>query len=127
MIKIEKTQIWKNDERGIAYGFSARKSSYFIVLSRKKGTTSGDHYHKGTIKSKNPEVFYFVSGKAELTTCDIKTGEEKVFQLEEGVKIEIPPYIYHSFKALTNIILLELNTNKEDFDKYESDTVKDIP
>ncbi len=44
MIKIEKTQIWKKDERGIAYGFSARESSYFIVLNRKEGTTSGDHF-----------------------------------------------------------------------------------
>jgi oxalate decarboxylase/phosphoglucose isomerase-like protein (cupin superfamily) len=124
MVKIEKASIWKQDERGIAYGFSARDSSYFIVLYRKAGTTSGDHYHKGTIESKNPEVFYFVSGKAELVTRDINTGEEQVFQLEEGLKIEIPPNIYHSFRALTDIILLELNTSEEDFNKYEADTVK---
>lgn len=124
LIKIEQVPLWKQDDRGKAYGFSVRESSYFIVLYRQAGTTSGDHYHRGEIKSKSPEIFYFVKGKAELTVRDIETGGEEVYQVEEGVKIEIPPMVYHSFKALTDIILLEFNTTKEDFDKYSSDTVK---
>jgi len=123
-VKIEKVSIWKEDERGKVFDFPARASKYFIVIHRKAGTASGDHYHKGTTKSKSPEIFYFISGKAELFVRDIKTGEEQTFILDSGTKIEISPFIYHSFKALTDIIFLELNVSKEDFAGYEKDTAK---
>ncbi len=121
LIKIEKISPLKDDERGPAYGFSTRESSYFIVLYRKQGTTSGDHYHKGTSKSKSPEIFYLVKGKAEVYIRDIKTGKEETHIIEEKTKLEVPANLYHSVKAITDIILLELDTEKENFDL---DTVK---
>src|SRR5438128_1043777 len=124
LVKIEKVSLWKDDERGKIYGFSARESGYFLVLYRKKGSISGDHYHKGTIKSKSPEIFYMISGQAELKVRDTKSGVEETHLVEQGTKIEIPPFIHHAFKAMTDITFLELNVSKEDFDKYESDTVK---
>ena len=124
LAKIEKVSLWKDDERGKIYQFSARESGFFLVLYRRKNTTSGDHYHKGTIKSKSPEIFYFISGQAELYLKNLNSGEEEKHLIEPGIKIEIPPYIYHSFLALTDIVLIELNVSKEDFDNYESDTVK---
>ncbi len=124
LVNLEKVSILKDDERGISCDFSARESGYFIVLYRKEGTVSGNHYHKGTIKSKSPETFYLASGKIELIVRDIETKEEEKYIIEEKTKFEIPPYIYHKVKALTDIILLELNTSKEDFEGYEQDTVK---
>ncbi len=124
LAKIEKVSLWKDDEKGKVCQFSARESSFFLVIYRKKDTTSGDHYHKGSIKSKSPEIFYFVSGQAELYLKDLSSGVEEKYIVESGIKIEIPPYIYHSFKALTDIVFIELNVSKEDFDKYESDTVR---
>ncbi len=124
LINIEKSSILKNDERGISYDFSTRQSGYFIVIHRKRGTISGKHYHKGEMVSKAPEIIYLVSGDIKLTARDIKTGEQEVFDLSEGVKIEIPPNMYHELEAKTDIIFLELLTDKKDFEKYKSDTVK---
>jgi oxalate decarboxylase/phosphoglucose isomerase-like protein (cupin superfamily) len=124
LVKIEKASLFREDERGRTYDFSARESSYFIVLYRKKGTTSGNHYHKGKMESKSPEIFYLIKGEAELIARDIKTREEQVFDLEEGMKVETPPNIYHTVKAKTDIIILELLTDKEDFSNYDLDTVK---
>jgi len=124
LIKIELPGIFKEDERGTIYEFSTRPSSYFIVIYRKKGTVSGSHYHKGTIQSKNPEMFYLVSGEVELFVRDIKTGEEETHIIQEKTKIEVPPNIYHEWRAKTDIILLEFNTSREDFRGYESDTIR---
>lgn len=124
LIKIEQPHIFQEDERGITYDFITRSSSYFIILHRKKGTVSGNHYHKGTIQSKSPETFYLIKGTIELLVRDIATGKEEQHTLQEGTKLEIPPNTYHEVKAVTDIVLLELNTDKEDFSGYESDTVK---
>lgn len=123
-VKITKPSIFQKDERGIVYDFTTRPSSYFIVLHRKKGTVSGNHYHKGTIQSKSPETFYLIKGTIELFVRDTVTGKEEQHILQEGTKFEISPYTYHEVKAVTDIILLELNTDKADFSGYASDTVK---
>ncbi len=121
LINIEKINPLKEDPRGNPYGFSTRESSYFVVLYRKQGTISGEHHHYGNTKSKSPEIFYLVKGKAEVFVRDIQSGEEATYEIEEKTKLEIPNNIYHTVKALTDIILLELNVAKEDFN---SDTVK---
>lgn len=124
IIKIEKASVFKQDERGIAYDFSTRPSSYFVVLHRKAGTVSGSHYHKGTIQSKAPEILYLVSGKATVLVKDIVTGLKEEYEIEYATKIEIPPNIYHEIKAKTDIILIEFNVDKKDFQGYKADTVK---
>lgn len=123
LAKIEKSSLLKEDERGTAYDFSTRPSSYFIVLYRKKGSMSGNHYHRGNMKSKCPEIFYLIQGEAELALRDRETKEEQVIELERGTRVEISPNIYHAVKAKTDIILMEFITDKEDFKKYDSDTV----
>lgn len=124
LISIEKASIIKEDERGVSYDFSTRKSGYFIFIHRKKGTVSGNHYHKGTMVSKSPEIIYLVSGNAKLTVRDIRNNEEEVYSLTEATKIEIPPNIYHEVLAETDIILMEPIADKKDFELYDSDTVK---
>jgi len=124
LINIESAEIFKEDERGKIYEFSTRPNSYFLVLYREKGTVSAKHYHKGTIKSKSPETFYLVSGEVEFLACDMMTGKEETYTIQAKTKIEVPPNTYHEVKAKTDIILLELNTDKEDFKGYDSDTVR---
>ena len=123
LVKIEQVELLQEDDRGRNYGFSTRESKYFIVLHRKEGSVSGNHLHKGTIKSKSPEILYIVSGTIELTVWDDKGVEEK-HTLSEGTKIETPPDIYHRVEAKTDVIMMEFNTDKEDFSGYEGDTVK---
>lgn len=121
LIELEKIPPLRDDDRGNAYGFLNRESSYFIVINRKPGTTSGNHYHKGTVPSKDPETFFLVKGRAHLLVRDTETGKEEEYEVEENTKISIPKNVYHSFTALTEVIFLEMNVGKEDF---ESDTVR---
>lgn len=121
LVSIEKVSPLKVNEKGYLYGFSTRESKYLIIIDRKKGTISGDHYHTGKTKSKSPEIFYLVKGKVELSVKDMRSGEEEVHIIKANHKIEVPSNIHHKFTALTDIILLECNVDEEDF---ESDTVK---
>lgn len=120
-ITLEKISPLKEDVRGNAYGFDIRPCSYPVIIHRKAGTTSGGHYHKGITQSKSPEIFYLAKGKIKLTVRDIETTEEEIYEVEENTKIEIPPKIYHSVFALTDIVFIEFNIRKENF---ESDTFK---
>lgn len=121
LVKIEKVEPSAEHERGSEHGFSARESKHFTVLHRKKGSVSGNHYHKGETKSKNPEIFYLVSGEFELLVKNLETGEEETHTIKENTKVEIPAGVFHKVTALTDITFLELSVDKEDF---EGDTVR---
>ncbi len=121
LIKLEKIPPLREDERGNAYGFEIRPSGCPVVINRKAGTVSGNHYHKGITKSKSPEIFYLAKGKIKLTVRNIETDKEEIHEVEENTKIEIPPKIHHSVLALTDIVFIEFNIEKEDF---KSDTFR---
>ncbi len=121
LIKIEKIEPLKEDERGNAYEFPVRASKNIIVLNRHKGSISGRHYHKGTTESKSPETFFLAKGKVRIFVKDVKTGEEEEYTVEENHKIYVPAMTYHEVHALTDIMLIEFNVEEVD---YAKETVK---
>lgn len=72
---------------------------YFITFA-KKGTIRGNHYHKYW-----REWFGVVYGKLEVYLEDIKTGKKKKLIIESDTKhylrLEIGPYIVHTFKSIS--------------------------
>ena len=125
MIKIKKIKPFSTDARGTIHGFTARQSKYFVIVTRKKGTVSGKHYHKGASKSKSPEIFYLIKGKARIILKDSASDKTEEHTIDENCLFEIPSRIYHEVHALTDIILLEFNISKKDFDLYEEDTIRE--
>ena len=121
MIKIQELNPLKDDYRWLTFDFDIRKSSYMVALHRKKGSINGEHYHKWNIKSKSPEVFYLAEGEVKIIAIDMYTLQRKEYIVKKYSTIEIPPMIYHEVHALTDIILIEFNIEREDF---KSDTVK---
>lgn len=117
MIKIIKITPQQPDERGLAYAFSTRNSSFFNVLKRKKGSISGKHYHKGFSKSKSPEILYLIEGKAKMFVKEVESGIIEEFFIEENNLIKIPAWIYHEVHAITDIIFLEIYIEESDFKK----------
>ena len=89
LMKIEKINIIKFDERGVIYNCGAS-----CFLSRKKGSVSADHQHEDS------EVNYLVKGEIELTI-----GEETQI-VKAPARIEMAPNEYHKLVALTNIEIL---------------------
>ncbi|MBT3814653.1 hypothetical protein HOE37_01540 [Candidatus Woesearchaeota archaeon] len=114
MIKIEKIEQYYGGERGSSFFAKNEGRPLISILKRNKGTVSGHHYHTEKTKGKNPEVFVLISGKMELYVEDIKTKESQTHIIEENTLFEIPPYIYHEVKAITDFVALEFNVSMED-------------
>lgn len=78
---------------------------YFVTF-KKKGLVRGNHYHK-----KWHEWFGVVAGKVYVVLEDVRTKERAEFMLNANTKdrymrLQIGPYIAHSFKSLTNYAAL---------------------
>lgn len=72
---------------------------YFVTFDN-KNTVRGNHYHK-----RWREWFGVLYGKLEVTLHDVKTGKKKRMildgDLNEYVRLEIGPYINHTFRSMT--------------------------
>ncbi|MBW2963370.1 hypothetical protein KY306_01185 [Candidatus Woesearchaeota archaeon] len=124
-IKTQKLEQYHHSEKGDSFLVNNKGLSDISILKRNKGSVSGRHYHLGKTKSKNPERFVLLSGKIKLYIEDVKTKESQTLIIEENTYFEIPPYVYHEVKALTDFIALEFNiSNKDQKDVVEG---KDLP
>ena len=106
-IKIQKLEQYHHSEKGDSFLAHNEGLPAISILKRNKGSVSGHHYHLGKTKSKNPERFVLLSGKIELYVEDVKTKESQTLIIEENNYFEIPPYIYHEVKALTDFLSWE--------------------
>ena len=91
------------------------------VYFRKKGENAGGHYHKGTDPSKRPELFLLLSGKVSIHAC-YPSGEGLGLLLdatEHPVELVIPPLVFHTFVAETDITYIEYRVTR--FDKNTAD------
>lgn len=122
-IKIAELKTVREDNRGKALEFSTRATKDFLLISKKKGTVSGEHYHKGKVPQKKPEILILMRGQIELYCKNLKTKEEFREIIDKPSTIQIFPYIWHEVKALTDITFLELNS----LEQHQKDTIKDLP
>jgi dTDP-4-dehydrorhamnose 3,5-epimerase-like enzyme len=109
-LKITKLTEIKNDERGASYEFSTHLTKDFLFVSRKKGTISGEHYHEGKSKQKDPETLVLIKGEFILEAKDLKTGETLKTTVEAPRKLEIGTNVWHKVTALSDITFLETNS-----------------
>lgn len=121
-VKITKINPFNPDKRGLAYGFAARSSKYFIIVHRKRGTISAKHHHKGLSKSRNPETFCLVFGTMRIYTRNLKTKKEEEHIITENHLVEIPAMVYHELHAATDMIFIEFH-DRDDSRSYNKDTV----
>ena len=129
-VEIRKVSVMNpNDERGESYKlFTNEQGVQIILCKRRKGTISGNHYHKGEDASKNPEKLYLISGKAILDLYNGLTGERLSVKIEGGTEVRIYPHILHKFKALDDIVFLEYRSTVLDDnnkDSYPAESYED--
>jgi len=111
----------KEDDRGSIYQFENRDSEKLLLVKRRRGTVSGAHYHKGKSPLKDPETVVLIDGKAEII---LRNGEEEYIQVhEKPVMFKLAPMVYHEIRALTDIVLIDMNSIDDDKD----DTFKGMP
>ncbi|HJX05300.1 MAG TPA: hypothetical protein VJ461_01165 [Candidatus Nanoarchaeia archaeon] len=109
-----------NDPRGPIYewckGLPGRQ---LTVYERIKGIPLANHYHKGEDPAKNPELLFLAKGELELVAYN-KQGQRFEARVREGHEIIISPYVLHTLKTITDIILLEYRSTV--FDRAKPDT-----
>jgi hypothetical protein len=98
------------DERGALHYFSTDRTGEFLLVYRKAGTISGQHYHKGFSAGKNPEDMLLVQGSANLHWKNLKTNEEETVELVAPVRVLIQANVWHALTAITDIVFVELNS-----------------
>jgi len=98
------------DERGALHYFSTNRTGEFLLVYRKAGTISGQHYHKGNSAGKNPEEMLLVQGSLTMHWKNLNTEEKGSLIIEAPSRVIIEANVWHEVKALTDIIFIELNS-----------------
>jgi dTDP-4-dehydrorhamnose 3,5-epimerase-like enzyme len=98
------------DERGALHYFSTDRTGEFLLVYRKAGTISGQHYHKGKSPGKNPEEMLLVQGSITMNWKNLGTEEQGTITIEAPSRVIIEANVWHEVKALTDIIFIELNS-----------------
>ena len=112
-IQISAIEVKAVDERGALYFFSTDRTGEFLLVYRNAGTISGQHYHNGISKGKNPEEMLLVQGEITLNWKDIQTQEIGTMNIKAPSRVIIPAKIWHEVKAMTDIVFIELNSLKD--------------
>jgi len=98
------------DERGALHYFSTNRTGEFLLVYRKAGTISGQHYHKGKSAGKNPEEMLLVQGSLLMEWKNLLTEEKGNLTIEAPSRVIIEANVWHEVKAMTDIIFIELNS-----------------
>ena len=109
-VTVSNIEVKAMDERGALHYFSTNRTGEFLLVYRKAGTVSGQHYHKGDSAGKNPEEMLLVQGSLTLNWKNLKTNEIGIIQVAAPSRVIIPPYVWHEAIAITDIVFIELNS-----------------
>ncbi len=120
IVRVIPLKIAAEDGRGSNVAVSIRSTTDLLLITRKKGTVSGEHFHEGKSPEKDPETHILISGEIELYCKSLKTGEIFREVILAPCLIEIPTNVWHKVTALTDITFLELNS----IEQHKRDTVR---
>ena len=112
-VSVSKIDVKAIDERGALHYFSTDRSGEFLLVYRKAGTISGQHFHKGNSAGKNPEEMLLVQGSLTMNWRNLNTEEKGSLTIESPSRLIIEANVWHEVKALTDIIFIELNSLAE--------------
>lgn len=100
--------------------FTDKTTVQLTSYARKMGNEFGNHFHKGSDPSKNPELFLLISGEARIWGFNKATKERKETKIGPGTVLVIWPGVLHGFKALTDVVYVEPRVTE--FSKENPDT-----
>ena len=105
-----------SDSRGSMFEFADLEGKYkqINILTSKKGSTRGKHYHK-----RLKEKFFVVSGLVRVTIVNVITQEKVIFSCENEEEFEVLPGHEHTLFFLEETIILSFYS--EVFDAEDPD------
>jgi hypothetical protein len=113
MITIMPLEQIGQDERGGTFVFDTDRSGQLIVAHRKEGTVNGRHYHKGASPNKNPEELILMKGTVRVNWKNMLGEESGAASATGPARVVIPPNVWHEIIALTDFVMLELNSAED--------------
>lgn len=113
MVRITPLDHIGTDQRGYTCEYFHERMGRHLVIFRKAGTISGNHYHKGLSLTKNPEILVLLSGQATLRYGNIQEPKISSVDILVPSKIEIDPYIWHEILTHTDCTFLEMGSLSE--------------
>jgi len=116
---IKKIESNFKDARGKITDILCNQQIDFVtIITNKKGSIRGNHYHKKTI-----QYLYVLEGSI-LVASQFEGKELKQKILKEGDLLLNEPYEWHAIKSLEKNKLLILTKGPRGGENYESDTFK---
>jgi dTDP-4-dehydrorhamnose 3,5-epimerase-like enzyme len=107
------------DERGAITNLFEGRIEHIALITSKKGSVRGNHYHK-----KDYQYIYLLSGAFESHSCDVRNPDKKqVLRVRPGDLVDTPPYTAHAQKFMEDSAFLALTTRQREQGKYEEDTI----
>ncbi|MBI4395396.1 MAG: hypothetical protein HY583_04260 [Candidatus Omnitrophica bacterium] len=119
MEKLKHIDVAYHDQRGdIANVFEGR-IGHIALITSKKGSVRGNHYH-----CEDYQYIYLISGAFESHSVNVRDPSRKqVLKVKPGDLVDTPPFIAHAQKFTENSVFLALSTRQRELGKYEQDTV----
>jgi oxalate decarboxylase/phosphoglucose isomerase-like protein (cupin superfamily) len=119
MMQIKKIKVSFQDERGkIIDIIQKERLEYVTLISSKKGTIRGNHYHK-----KSVQYSFLLKGKMKLFTR-IPEGKIKTVILKAGDLVYNPAWEQHALVALQDSEFLVFTRGPRGGQDYEKDTFR---
>ncbi len=117
---IKKIEPVHTDERGEITDLINEKLNHVGLITSKKDSIRGNHYHKLSI-----QYNYILSGKIEVTLAKVENPSEteKVI-LGPGEFISIQPKIIHKVKAIEDCVFLDFISESRAGTGFEDDVVR---
>ncbi len=107
------------DERGAIHNLFEGRIEHIAMITSKKGSVRGNHYHQ-----KDHQYIYLVSGAFESHSCDVQNPSKKqVLKVRPGDLVNTPPLTAHAQKFTEDSVFLALTTCQREEGKYEEDTL----
>lgn len=107
------------DERGEIFNLFEGRIEHIALITSKKGTVRGNHYHK-----LDHQYIYLLSGEFESHCCDVRNpSKRQVLLAKPGDIVDTPPHIAHAQKFTKDSIFLALTTCQRESGRYEEDTI----
>ena len=109
------------DERGIIANILEKPISHIAIITSKKGSIRGNHYHPDQVQYE-----YLISGRYESVSKDINKKDSKVEKriVEPGSLVTTPKMIAHAMRFLEDSVMLNLTTGQRDNDNFQEHTKK---
>ena len=118
---VKKIEPALEDERGIIANILEEPISHVAIITSKKGSIRGNHYHPEQIQYE-----YLISGRYESVSKDLneKDSKEERQIIEPGSLVITPKMIAHAMKFLEDSVMLNLTTGRRDANNFSEHTKK---